>query len=429
MKRSIIDKLIAFCIPLPIFVDPTSPILLAQSKLAEGAVAFPISLFLLPLSFMLLFMTKSQRNISKLSYIILILISLFVIYFLFLGVVSSFENKSALIYAIQWVIPFLWIPYFYNLVHSKNTSLFMRFFEKGAILSVLYIFLSSFLEILTYGALQDMGRVTQNLILKGQYQLYVYTPTIIAYSILMCNFIYASGVMKRNILFIVTFNLVAFLSLFSLGAREAIVVYILGIAFFLLSYRTKYILTYFSFVLMISLAITLNAEYIINHFNLEDFRLLNKFQNMTSEGQAFGARDVMILKYFEILTIDPMFAMRALPPELSFPELGVHAPSAHNYYVDVWAWGGGVSAILMYLYLSILFVLSICVIFKIMKRGGVSYMENDEVIIFASAYLIISFLLISNNINVPLRQPLTGAFFSLISIFIIFRGRVSFVEE
>ncbi|WP_229651878.1 hypothetical protein, partial [Vibrio parahaemolyticus] len=108
MKRSIIDKLIAFCIPLPIFVDPTSPILLAQSKLAEGAVAFPISLFLLPLSFMLLFMTKSQRNISKLSYIILILISLFVIYFLFLGVVSSFENKSALIYAIQWVIPFLW---------------------------------------------------------------------------------------------------------------------------------------------------------------------------------------------------------------------------------------------------------------------------------------------------------------------------------
>ncbi|HGZ6431741.1 TPA: hypothetical protein ACOLXW_001992, partial [Vibrio parahaemolyticus] len=82
-----------------------------------------------------------------------------------------------------------------------------------------------------------------------------------------------------------------------------------------------------------------------------------------------------------------------------------------------------------YLYLSILFVLSICVIFKIMKRGGVSYMKNDEVIIFASAYLIISFLLISNNINVPLRQPLTGAFFSLISIFIIFRGRVSFVEE
>ncbi len=429
MKRSIIDKLIAFFIPLPIFIDPTSPILLAQSKLAEGTVAFPISLFLLPLSFMLLFMTKSERYVSKLSYILLVLITLFVIYFLSLGVVSSFENVAALMYAIQWVIPFLWIPYFYNLIHSDNISLFMRFFEKGTILSILYIFLSGFLEILIYGALQDMGRVTQNLILKGQYQLYVYTPTIIAYSTLLCNFIYASNAIKRNFLFVVAFNLLAFLSLVFLGAREAIVVYILGIAFFLLSYRTKYVLPYIIFLLIVSVVISFHIEYIINQFDLQEFRALNKFQNMTSEGQAFGARDVMILKYLEMLASEPMFAMRSLPPELSFPELGIHAPSAHNYYVDVWAWGGGVSAILMYLYLSILLFLSIYIVFKVMKCGGVACIIGGEVIIFASAYFIISFLLISNNINVPLRQPLTGAFFSLVSTFVIFRGRVVFVEE
>src|SRR5690606_29179544 len=83
--------------------------------------------------------------------------------------------------------------------------------------------------IILYGGLQDQGRVSQNLILPGHYQMYVYMPTIVAYSTLIVVLLKNINLINLDRIKYSAFLFFSAISIIFLGAREAILVLILGL--------------------------------------------------------------------------------------------------------------------------------------------------------------------------------------------------------
>ena len=406
--------LVMFLMPIPIFLSPSSSIVFANGTIGNEALAFPLSLAMVPLIFTLSVLNINKiRGVKAFLYFWLLLFSLWV-----LG--SAFASASnypvSLLYALQWILIFLWAGYFFSSLEDFSFESLARPFFIGAFFGAFYIFISGFMEFLFYGALLDAGRMTQNLVLKGQYQLAVYTPTVLAYSFLVLLVSWSSRTFPFSSLAFLLYAVVALVALIFTGAREGLLVYFLGGFFilFLRSLRALFVCTILSiFFVFIFLS---RLEEVVYWFSVSELRLLNKIARLFEEGGALGARDIMIMEYVRIIIDNPFWGVMMVPPEVISNGAATSVKSAHNFYVDVWAWAG-FPGFLTYLFFSIslLFMAIVSIAKSWLARS------EDRVVVGAS-WVVIVMLLVSNNINVPLRQPLVIPLF-LFCVYLMFPSR------
>jgi len=354
---------------------------------------------------------KDSRNIRG-GYLFLIVLSFFV-YSLVIAVNHVSISPKAMLYAIQWNLFFFWLCVFYSI--QNNSFAIERLFNGityGAYIGALYIFLCGAFEILIFGALTDSGRMAQNKVLPGQYQLYVYVPTMLSYSTLFTNWLIRSGKVNHRKWFFYSLNFITFVAIIFTGSREGILVYMLGMLLFVISTKKSMLLFATLSAPVFLLLIYLNLSAILSGIGSEDIRLLSKFASLAEGGAKFGARDVMIADYMVIINSAPFVGTGMLPPNISMPQLGILAPSAHNFYVDVFAWSGVLGGGVILLFSGAIIIKSL----KIIIFTDYRYLENH--ILVGGGILSLIFLLLSSNINVPYRQPLTAPIFAiLVSLF------------
>lgn len=424
-----IDYWLGLVLPLPIFIDITSPVLLASSKIAEGGVAFPLSLCVLPVSLYLSFARVSWAA-SRMMTVYSMLALFFVLTVMALGMLSFPLSSSSILYSFQWSLPFLWLPYFATVVNSGKRFLLFGGIYTGVCLGVAYIFFSGMLEIFLYGSLLDFGRMTQNHIFYGQYQIAVYTPTAIAYGVLIVNWLYKSSHISSSFNAMVALNIMAFFAILFTGAREATLVYLTGMVLYFCVGSLKRVVLFLSVVSFTALIVIVNMPSITAFAESHEVRVLTKFLAMREEGQALGARDTMMLEFFKIIYHSPLWGTVMLPPNEVYGHLNIEAPSAHNYYVDVLAWGGIVSAVFLYSFILLFFFKSIFCIWKCyFKEKSLPFFYNERMLMVGIACCAIVFLLVSNNINVPARQPLTAPIVSFFIGYLCYKRSVGYVPK
>lgn len=280
----------------------------------------------------------------------------------------------------------------------------MKGFVVGTMLAIAYISLSAVLEFFLYGGLLDSGRVTQNLTIPGQYQLYVYTPTAIAFcSIFSAAFLYncASGigsVWQARIILVF-----GFVALLALGAREGLLIFVIGFGVLFFAGRVMQSIAAALLAVLVCVAYLAYSELVISALQASELRMAGKVAEILTGERLLAGRDEMVASYLSIFLDNPLLGAMMVQPSI--------APSAHNYYVDALAWGGlGLgAAVLAFLLLSVGFCLSRALrFFTAQDRGGK--------MIYISSCLVIIFLLVSNNVNVPMRQPLTIPIFMIMLV-------------
>ena len=390
--------LVMFLLPIPVFLSPSSKILLANGTVFNDALAFPLSFFLTPV--ITLVALKNVKRIKGVPAILILLLAAFAIWVAALAFTSAIAHPISLVYAFQWVLMLFWGGYFLSSLDEYSLTTLVRPFFMGAFAGATYIFLSGALEIAFHGALQDFGRMTQNLILKGQYQLYVYTPTLLAICSLIVMAIYKSGNFPFSKIWFYIYLVVSLLAVLFTGAREGLLIWGLGgfLIFFVRSMLSMFVALVP--ILLVSVLIYFNIDSLMHYFASSDLRMFNKIARLADDGAALGSRDLMMASYLGLIERDYFLALMLLPPELAYPDAGVSIKSAHNFYVDVWAWTGFPGFLFLLLFtLSLLFVSVI----NILKNGVVTR-PNKMLVNFS--WIILLVLLVSNNINVPLRQPL-----------------------
>ncbi|MBA4721679.1 MAG: hypothetical protein H2067_11195 [Alcanivorax sp.] len=412
------DYIIGLLMPMAIFLDPSSPVLLAKSSLAQGGVAFPLSFFVLPLA-LTISLFRIGGGINKRYAPLVFFGAPFLIYTILLSLVIGISGQAAaLVYGAQWAFVFLWLPYFLALKREEQFSALYEGFLNGAFFSVLYYSVSGVLEIAIYGSLMDMGRMTQNLILPGQYQVAVYVPTLIAFSAGLINGLFLSGRVKKSMRWLLAFNFMTVLSLIFLAAREAILVYVLSLGLFYAVRKPSRFIVSIGLVVFLGGALFLNIDGIFAAMSGSEVRAFQKFASLQYEENRLGGRDVMIKNVLTIVESDPLFGSHFLPPDSVGRELGVYAPSAHNMYIDALVWTGGIGGALFWIFCASLFFYSLCIVLKNYRSPGVVGVS------VYSSVLVLMLLIVSNNLNVPMRQPIVAPLFALLIVLIFKKEQV-----
>lgn len=410
-RRSRVDWIIGFTIPLGLFVEAGSPILLATSSIGEDGLFLPVSLLTLPVALALFLFRRSAGKVYP--PILVYAAATFTVYALVMSSVSALAVDSiAMIYGVQWALSFAWLPYFATLTQINRFQYFIKGFIIGVLCNAIFYGSSGFLEILIYGGLQDAGRLSQNLILPGQYQVATYLPTLVAYSFLIVVTLSEAQVVRIPRILQLAIIALSLVVITFLASRESLLIVVASaILYGLLKggiARTLSLASAGAVALMM-----LNLEALAYAFRQSDFRLFDKIANLADEGSALAGRDVMIADVFRIIEANPIFGTYFLPPNSGVNMLRVEAPSAHNMYIDVFAWTGLLGGILFCL--AILPILFSALRHTVEALGG----DRKDVLKRNFALMTLVFLTISNNINVPMRQPLVSPLLAFM-VFICF---------
>jgi hypothetical protein len=418
-KNAAMYKIIGIIIPTILYVTPSSPILLANSTSAKSEYfAVPLSFVVLP--FILLWTLFRKKNSTKNSLLFHLVLTIFLSWVGILAVLSAITiSTTSILYAAQWMIPYLFI-YFYATICTHNDLMnFLQGFIIGTLFSCVYLFAAGVMEFLFVGI--STGRITHNVVLQGFHHLYIYVPTAIAFSSLICIGAVRAHVMCIGKFWMVILYVTSFVSLLFTGAREGILVYVLGLLglFILKNGKTFYLKIFI--VLFIVMGLYSNKNFFIEKMDSSEIRTMQKFARLNEEGSGMGGRDVSIATYWKVIEEKP-FIGTAMLPATFFPYLGLDtSSSAHNYYIDSFAWGGVFTFILILIMYIYILLQSIVIILRKVK----SKMPMDRFQV-NMCYLLILYIVVSNNINVPMRQPLTGAIGAFLIFCCFYTGRIGF---
>lgn len=414
MKRSTLaNKIAGWLLPLPIFLDPGSSILISNSALTESQLALPLSIVALPALLLLNPPHKTALESSQSKYFNLFFISYFFAVAI-LAIYSATISLKSAAYGIQWLLPFFWFYYLTSLKNRGDIETFFNSFATGTIIGAGYTSLAGLLEIALHGALLDAGRMTQNLVLPGHYQLYVYIPTALAFNAILTIATIRWNIIPHKKGFQTMLLALTIPALIFTGAREGILILAIGLIGMPLIQSARTLIGT-TIILAIVIGVTfLNIEAIQKNNALQEIRLVNKLLNLREEGKAYGGRDEMASLYLQVIQERPYIGTAMLPPSMAIPKLRIDAPSAHNYYIDTLAWGG---IFLLSISLPFLAFIGIKSIWNIIKSIGSTDPQNR--FLATISMLALMFLLISNNLNVPLRQPLTGPIFVLLTYWLL----------
>jgi O-Antigen ligase len=399
---SIIQKALLIVAPMCLFIDPASEILLHNVVgFEEERLAYPISIVMIVLIPFLILKESNKTAYQFLFYAALpITLSIF-----YAGIFGSIEP---ILVAFTWMAPFIWLAGFMSMDRAPHDKHIVRWLSIGCIISTSYLLLAGTLEIVIYGALQDAGRMTTNFVLPGHYQLYVYMPTMTAFStIIILGAIKAKLISFFKFDFIVVMTLGA-IALVFMAAREAILSYLFALVLIFLA-TTKIRLFLISvFLPLIAILIVSNIDSLANYAAASEIKSLRKFSQFNEAGQTLGARDLAIVDYYEVFIKFPVFGTGFRSPFKNYFGILTEFPSAHNYYVDVMAWGGLVLTFIIFpMMIYLLFKSNKVFLLSIDKKGYFYYYRA------IGASLVIA-ILFSNNINVPFRAPLLAPLFGFL---------------
>jgi hypothetical protein len=320
--------------PMCLFIDPASEIFLHNVVgFEEERLAYPISFSMLALMPFLVLL-----NSNKTSYRILFYSFLPILLSVLYAIIN--ETIEPVIVSLTWMAPFIWLAGFLSIDKAPHDKTVIFWFSIGCIISTLYILLGGTLEILIYGALQDEGRMTTNMVVPGHYQLYVYMPTMTAFSTIVLL-----GAIKANLISLFKFDFLVIMifgaiALIYMAAREAILSYVFAIVLIFLA-NTKLRLFLISICFpFISISILSNIDSLSNYAAASEIKSLRKFSQFNEAGQTLGGRDWAITDYYDVFMNFPLFGTGFRSPFKNYFGILTEFPSAHNYYVDVMAWGG-----------------------------------------------------------------------------------------
>lgn len=413
---SIVQKALLIVTPMCLFIDPSSEIILHNVVgFEEERLAYPISIGLIAI-IPFLVLKGSDKGAYQLLFYAALPIILSVFHAIFNG------SMEPLLVAVTWMAPFIWLAGFLSMNRAPHDKYVVRWFSIGCIISTGYILLAGTLEIVVYGALQDEGRMTTNFVLPGHYQLYVYMPTMTAFSTIVLL-----GAIKGKIVSFFKFDFIIIIalgaiSLIYMAAREAILSYIFGLVLIFLA-NTK--IRLFSIaILMPFVAVFLisNIDSFANYAAASEIKSLRKFSQFNEAGQTLGARDLAAADYYNVFINFPLFGTGFRSPFKNYFGILTEFPSAHNYYVDVMAWGGLVLCLLI-------FPMILYLLFRSIGLFIVSMDRTDYAVYYRSIFacLVIT-ILFSNNINVPFRAPLLAPLFGFL-MFGVFAGAKYVVKQ
>ncbi len=403
------DSVIGFLIPLCIFIEVGSPILLATSPLAQESLAVPLSFLVMPIVLILgvIRLSKTTDASSHKAYLSGLP---FVAYVIVLASTSAiFINPKAIVAGVQWLLPFLWMPYFLSL-KSHDFERLARGFVSGVFFSALYYFTAGTLEILQYGVLQDFGRMSQNIILPGQYQVAVYVPTALAYGALISTVFVKNGLVDRSKHYLLALNFFGLVAISFTASREGMLVFLVGHLLVAAIQRRSRIAVSLIAISLFATIIALNLDQLMRAFSESELRLLNKIAALHAAEDQLAGRDDMIINVLQIIRSNTLFGTHFLPPQTFSDRFTIIAPSAHNIYVDAFLWTGFIGGILFIFFSGVFLCQAMHLIIKQIATQSLNMAAGIAV-------LSVLFIMLSNNINVPWRQPLTAPIGTLMFTF------------
>jgi hypothetical protein len=412
----IVAKFMLVLTPLCLFVDPASDIFLHNViGFEDERLAYPLSIVmtaLLPLVIL--------DGGNKVAYRLILFIALPIALSVFHAGFNS--STEPILVAITWMAPFIWLAGFMSINRAPHDRYVVKWFCIGCIISTSYILIAGTLEIVIYGALQDEGRMSTNFVLPGHYQLYVYMPTMTAFStIVLLAAIKAKliSLFKFDFLIILILGAVA---LIYMAAREAMLSYVFGLALIFLA-KTKVRLFILSVVIpVLGVFIVTYIESIASYAAASEIKSLRKFSQFNEAGQTLGGRDLAVLDYYDVFRNFPIFGTGFRSPFKNYFGILTEFPSAHNYYVDTMAWGGIALCILIFPLIVYLLYKSIVYFIASLNLDGY-YLYYRAIF----ACLVIT-ILFTNNINVPFRAPLLAPLFGFL-MYGVFAGGKYVVPE
>ncbi len=409
-------KLLVFLTPLCLFVDPTNEILLHNVVgFEDDRIAYPVSIVTIAL---IPFLILYQQNKSAFRLLLFILLPLSLS--IFHAILN--ETMEPILVSFTWMSPFIWLAGFLSLNRAPHDSYIVKWFCLGAIASTLYIFIGGSLEILIYGALQDEGRMSTNLVLPGHYQLYVYMPTMTAFSVLV-----TLSALRGKIFSLFRFDFVIVLAigtiaLVFMAAREAIISYIFGLLIIFVANTKLRLFVLAGGVPILGVFILANIDKIASFAGTSEIKSLRKFSQFNEAGQVYGSRDLAVLDYFDVFRNFPIFGTGFRSPFKNYFGILTEFPSAHNYYVDTMAWGGIALCVVIFPFIIFVLFRSISYFLACLNKPGYFVYYRG---IFACLIITIIF---SNNINVPFRAPLLAPLFGFL-MFGVFGGSKFLVPQ
>ncbi|WP_162558846.1 O-antigen ligase [Sphingorhabdus sp. EL138] len=395
-------KIVLFLAPTSIFIDPTNPTLI------YNIVGFEDTTLGIPLTLISILITLPTiiQNMTKNSFRFLAIVMAIIFISFFNAIFNGVTEPLAM--GVVWSLPFLWLSYYFAIELNPISPKVLRPIAFGTIANGLYLFAAGVGEFLIYGSLQQDGRISSNLVLPGHYQMYVYIPTMICFSFILLISITRSRIINfirfETLIFIgIGFSCLAFMA-----SREAILAFLLSLVMiFVINSRARLLVLCISFPAVIILFLS-NLTYLTDQAAGSTYTSISKFSQFTESGQSYGGRDLAVTQYYEFFANQPLFGTGMRSPLNNYLGLYTDFPSAHNYYVDTLAWGG-LALFIPIAYVVILFLYRACAGYiMVLGKGG------EYILVRAFFTITIVCLLFSNNINVPLRQPLLASFIALV---------------
>ena len=391
------DALFGFLLPIPIFLQVEGGFRLYSDAFESTGLSLPLAYFLLPIAILIGVVHGVKQPILQPAH--LALVFALPIWWGLLALRTAFQNPTSLLYAAQWAAPLFIILYAASLMRNpERLERFLNLFTWGTLLSLLYLLALAAYEFLFLDSFH--GRMTQNAVLPGTYQLYNYVPEGLVISGIFCAFLGAYRGEKplgRPLLFLALCLLVPLVT----GSRGPLLVSILCTVYF--AYRFFPMHGFLAAATLAPILLVTALQFLPG----DDFLLLEKVSSIGVSdefGGLSGNRDVMAGLYWTVFQQEPLTGTGMLPPSLAFPELGIEVKSAHNYYIDSLAWGGPLSL------LGVLLLLGFTiaeVMFRVILP--VAEKENKRVSVFwAAVPPALAMMMVSSLLRVPLREPYSG---------------------
>jgi len=403
--------MIGLMIVLPVFFQVTGDIGLYSGAVFSSGLVLPLSYFVLPL--MLMSLLRGSKVLLNFGESYLFFMVGFFVWVVLLGLSSALSHQVALLYAVQWILPFF--ASFYGAALVSRERRFRKFFHGfliGTVVSVCVLVSVAGIEALFLGGLAG-GRMSSNAVIPGFYQLYNYVPVGMAVAALFCVGVlaYRRGI-RFKMLGLAIWSL-CFVFLVVVASRGALLVFVAITLYFLYVMR-KTPAAIFSFVGIIALG---TVVVVATDFRPTQLTAFEKFSEIIygEERVRLASRDSIVSRALFIYQENALLGTAMVPPGTVLPKWGEFS-SAHNYYIDVLLWAGPIGLILV---LGLVLIISKDALRFLMIRPR-SVTGNGLVwLCHVTAPLILSVFLISNNLRVPMRQPYSGILiFLFIGIFL-----------
>lgn len=348
----------------------------------SGIFALPLSFFVVTILFFIFFwrFVKVFTDINTLIFLSILLL---------FGITSAIQLRDG-----DWSLflvyfaPLFFGFFFASVTKIQSVETLFSVFNGFSIALVAAAFLHLASSFFTYG-------FTGAFVIRGEdsifglfsiYQKYIYYATLLSFAFFILIFLQKGWLRLMG-------SIVLLLDILMIGSRESI---ILVIFFTLVTgfYDNKSLGSKFGFLIkaiIITTSIILLIIFIVGH-EVNDFMFFMKIMdivNASDSSELTAGRSGTISNVISSFDIDEYFLLFGSGFRTDIGELG----TPHNQYIE-WFLRGG----MLFLFLNL-----ICIIYAIHY-----YFKSNDRVQRAAGFLLLSTILISNNVNTPFRVPYTS---------------------